>query len=175
MAPPALASAGSEPAGSRPYAVLDIDATLADVRHRLHLVAKPPKNWDAFFARSKDDTPLADGLTVAAELAREHEIVYLTGRPERIRKDTEDWLERHGLPEGTLLMRPESDRRPSVLFKLGRLRRLASERKVAVLVDDDAAVCKAAEKAGFAVLRADWAPDEAQPTLFEAQEQEGRT
>jgi phosphoglycolate phosphatase-like HAD superfamily hydrolase len=159
-----------------PYAVLDIDATLSDVRHRLHLIAERPKNWDAFFARSKDDSPLPEGLAVAKQLSQEHEIVYLTGRPERIRKDTLAWLERHGLPEGRLLMRSENDRRPSVAVKMSRLRRLAVERTVAVLVDDDVAVCAAAEKAGIPVLHADWALDEdTRPTLFDAQEHEGRT
>ncbi|HEY3001379.1 MAG TPA: HAD family acid phosphatase [Kribbellaceae bacterium] len=159
-----------------PYAVLDIDATIADVRHRLHHLKSRPKSWDAFFAGSKHDTPLEDGLMIARSLAKGHEIVYLTGRPERTRKDTEQWLAKHGLPKGRVLMRGDHDRRPSVYLKLAQLKRLAAERKVAVLVDDDATVCDAAEKSGFAVLRADWATDpETQPTLFEAQESEGRT
>ncbi|MGH3655458.1 MAG: hypothetical protein ACRDUA_02260 [Micromonosporaceae bacterium] len=165
-----------QPATATPYAVLDLDGTLADVRHRLHHLARRPRNWDAFFAGCSADQPLPEGLEVTAALAAEHEIVYLTGRPERTRRATERWLRRHGLPPGRLLMRGETDRRPSAVFKLGRLRRLAAERAVAVLVDDDAAVCAAAEAAGFLVLRADWALDEAtQPTLFDAQERHGRT
>lgn len=156
--------------------MLDIDATLSDVRHRLHHITRRPKNWDAFFAASGRDEPLPEGLAVAATLAEEHEIVYLTGRPERIRRITEDWLRRHELPEGRLLMRREGDQRPAAVMKLGRLRRLAAERRVAVLVDDDIAVCDAARGAGFTVLRADWALDgDVQPTLFDAQETEGRT
>ncbi|MQA26875.1 MAG: hypothetical protein GEU94_15755 [Micromonosporaceae bacterium] len=159
-----------------PYAVLDIDATLSDVRRRLHHIKRPPKNWDAFFAASGRDAPLPEGLAVAATLAAEHEIVYLTGRPERIRGITEDWLRRHELPAGRLFMRREGDRRPAAVFKLGRLRRLAAERRVTVLVDDDVAVCDAARAAGFTVLQADWALDEgSQPTLLEAQETDGRT
>lgn len=160
----------------KPYAVLDIDATLSDVRHRLHHIEQWPKNWEAFFAAAKHDGPLPDGLLVAKSLADEHEIVYLTGRPERIRRDTQRWLEQHGLPKGRLLMRRDSDRRPSVTMKLYQLRRLSEERTVAVLVDDDLAVCVAAEKTGFTVLRANWALDEqTEPTLFDAQESDGRT
>jgi hypothetical protein len=160
----------------RPFAVLDIDATLSDTRHRLHFLERRPKDWDGFFEAGKDDAPLHEGLAIAGSLARGHEIVYLTGRPERLRKDTEEWLRRHGFPPGRVLMRRDADRRPSVLLKLDRLRRLAAERKVAILIDDDVAVCRAAEKAGFAVLHADWALDpQSQPTLFEAQESEGRT
>ncbi|WP_112248845.1 phosphatase domain-containing protein [Kribbella monticola] len=164
------------PDEKRPYAVLDIDATLSDTSKRIHFLAKRPKDWDSFFAAAKDDAVLDEGLAVATTLAAEHEIVYLTGRPERLRRDTVKWFEDNGFPDGKLLMRGNNDRRPSVVMKLARLRTLAQERPVAVLVDDDVKVCAAAEKAGYTVMRADWGLDaETQPTLFEAQETEGRT
>ena len=164
------------PDDQRPYAVLDIDATLSDTSKRIKFLDKKPKDWDSFFARAKDDAVLDEGLAVATTLAADHEIVYLTGRPERIRRDTVKWLEDNGFPEGRLLMRGNNDRRPSATMKLARLRTLAQERRVAVLVDDDVKVCAAAEKAGYPVMRADWGLDaETQPTLFEAQETEGRT
>ncbi len=156
-----------------PYAVVDIDGVLADVRHRLHHVSGRRRDWDAFFAAAPDDEPLDEGLAVAERLAEDHDIVYLSGRPERCRDDTVAWLELHDLPPGRILLRPEGDRRPARAFKLERLRDLAADRKVAVLVDDDPAVCAAARQRGFVVFEATWmAP---QPTLFEAQEREGRT
>jgi phosphoglycolate phosphatase-like HAD superfamily hydrolase len=164
------------PEDQRPYAVLDIDATLSDTSKRIKYLDKKPKDWDSFFAHAKDDAVLDEGLAVATTLAADHEIVYLTGRPERLRRDTVKWFEDNGFPEGRLLMRGNNDRRPSAVMKLARLRTLAQERRVAVLVDDDVRVCAAAEKAGYPVMRADWGLDaETQPTLFEAQEKEGRT
>ncbi|HEY9338813.1 MAG TPA: HAD family acid phosphatase [Kribbella sp.] len=160
----------------RPYAVLDIDATLSDTSQRIHFLEQKPKDWDSFFAHAKEDAVLDEGLAVATTLATDHEIVYLTGRPERLRRDTEKWLKDNGFPDGKLYMRGNTDRRPSMLMKLGRLKRLAEQRPVAVLVDDDAKVVAAAQKAGYTVMRADWGLDpETQPTLFEAQESEGRT
>jgi len=160
----------------RPYAVLDIDATLSDTSRRIHFLAKKPKDWDSFFAHAKEDAVLEEGLAVATTLAADHEIVYLTGRPERLRRETLKWLKDNDFPDGTVYMRGNTDRRPSVLMKLGRLKRLAEVRPVAVLVDDDVKVIAAAEKAGYTVMRADWGlDDETQPTLFEAQESEGRT
>jgi thiamine monophosphate synthase len=100
-------------------------------------------------------------------------VVYLSGRPDRCRDDTLRWLGRHGLPPGRVVLRPEGDRRPARTFKLDRLRALAADRTVAVLVDDDPAVCEAARKRGFVVFEATWMAQ--QPTLFEAQEREGRT
>ncbi|MEV8371820.1 HAD family acid phosphatase [Kribbella sp. NPDC056861] len=165
------------PDDQRPYAVLDIDATLSDTSQRIKFLDKKPKDWDSFFAHAKDDAVLDEGLAVATTLAADHDIVYLTGRPERLRRDTVKWLKDNGFPDGSkLLMRGNNDRRPSAMMKLARLRTLAQERPVAVLVDDDVKVCTAAEKAGYTVMRADWGLDpETQPTLFEAQESEGRT
>jgi len=166
------------PTGSvRPLAVFDVDGVLADVRHRLRFVERSPKDWDGFFAAAVDDPPLAQGVALAQESAKECEVVYVTGRPERCRRDTLEWLRRHGLPTGRLVMRREGDRRPARLTKVALLRRLAGERPVAVLVDDDEQVCAAARAAGFAVLQADWmltvgAGDD---VLTEAQERDGRT
>lgn len=161
----------------RPLAVFDVDGVLADVRHRLHHLDRRPKDWDAFFAAAVDDPPLPEGLALAAESARDCEVVYVTGRPERCRADTLDWFRRHGLPEGRLAMRSSRDRRPARLAKPRLLRDLARDRVVAVVVDDDAEVCAAYERAGWRVLRATWmsAPIQEQLTLAEAQETEGRT
>lgn len=152
----------------RPLAVFDLDGTLADVAHRLHHVTRRPKDWDAFFAAAVDDPPLADGVALCRESARDCEVVYVTGRPERCRTDTLAWLARHELPAGTLSMRGDRDHRPARLAKVALLRELARDRVVAVVVDDDEAVCDAYERHGWTVLRARWA--DPQPSLFDAQE-----
>lgn len=165
---------GSPPGeGPRPYAAVDIDGVLADVRHRLHHVRDRPKDWAAFFAAAPEDPPLVEGLAIAHRLAEDHDIVYVTGRPEHCRRDTEDWLTRHGLPPGEVVMRSPGDRRPARAVKPDLLRRLAARQPVAVLVDDDPAAVEAVRAAGFPVFQADWMGEA--PTLFEAQEQEGRT
>lgn len=155
------------------FVVLDIDGVLADVRHRLHFVATKPKNWDAFFAAAPADPPLEVGVRFAREAASSHDIVYLTGRPERTRVDTLDWLRQHDLPDGELIMRREGDRRPAVLTKAQALRRLAKNHDVELVLDDDPVVVNALSQQGFAVRLADWmSRDEA---LSDAQEREGRT
>ncbi|MFR9787531.1 hypothetical protein ACL07V_02450 [Streptomyces sp. MB22_4] len=157
----------------RPIAVFDLDNTLADTSHRQHYLRARPKDWDGFFAAAPADPPLAEGVALARESARDCEIVYLTGRPERYRRDTRDWLAAHRLPAGDLHMRGDADRRPARFTKLATLRRLARGRRVRFLVDDDALVCDDAERAGFTVVRARWA--EGSDALREAQEKEGRT
>lgn len=157
----------------RPIAVFDIDNTLADTAHRQRFLERKPRDWDAFFVAAPHDPPIAEGVALAVASAEECEIVYLTGRPERCRRDTLAWLEEHGLPEGRVHMRRNADRRPARHTKLEILRRLAERREVRVLVDDDELVCDDAERAGFTVVRARWADRSA--ALEQAQEGEGRT
>ncbi|MFF4213140.1 hypothetical protein ACFYZE_28060 [Streptomyces sp. NPDC001796] len=158
---------------SRPVAVFDLDNTLADTEHRQRFLLTRPRDWDAFFAAAPQDPPLAEGIALALRTAEECELVYLTGRPARCRRDTLDWLAAHGLPEGRLYMRSNGDRRPARVTKLELLRELARGREVRVLVDDDELVCQDAERAGFTVVRARWASPSA--ALKDAQEREGRT
>ena len=158
---------------TKPYAVIDLDGVLADVTARLHHIEGKPKNWDAFFAGIPDDPPYPEGLAVARELAAEHDLVYLSGRPERTRSDTERWLRRHEAPDGRVMLRRNPDRRPARVVKLGQLRQLAEQRAVAVFIDDDPAVCRAAREAGFRVFEATWSRPP--PTLSDAQERQGRT
>ncbi|MCM2416457.1 hypothetical protein [Streptomyces sp. RKAG290] len=158
---------------ARPLAVFDLDGTLADTAHRQHFLEGPRRDWAGFFAAALDDPPLDEGVRLALSTAEECEVTYLTGRPERCRKDTLAWLARHELPEGRLRMRRNDDRRPARHTKLEILKRLGREREVRMLVDDDDLVCDAAELAGFAVVRARWA--QASPVLRDAQERQGRT
>jgi phosphoglycolate phosphatase-like HAD superfamily hydrolase len=152
-------------------AVFDIDGVVADVRHRLHHL-EGRRAWNAFFAAAPDDPLLAEGAALVADLARAHEIVWLTGRPEWLRGATEGWLAGHGLPDGELHLRPNGDYRPAPRFKLGVLRRLAP-RGIAAVIDDDDEVIRAARSAGFPAVLADWVPRDR--VLRQAQDRDGRT
>ncbi|MFE0577368.1 MULTISPECIES: nucleotidase [unclassified Streptomyces] len=156
-----------------PLAVFDIDNTLADTAHRQHFLERRPRDWAGFFGAAPADPPLARGIALAARSSADCEVVYLTGRPERCRADTVEWLTRHGLPEGRLWMRGNQDRRPARTTKLEVLGRIARGREVRMLVDDDELVCRAARAAGFRVVVADWAAQA--PELTAGQQVEGRT
>ncbi len=153
--------------------MFDLDNTLADTAHRQRYLERSPRAWDAFFAAAPHDPPLAEGVALLLESARECEINYLTGRPERCREDTRTWLAEHGLPAGRIFMRRNADRSPARHVKLEVLGRLARGREIRMLVDDDELVCIDAERAGFTVVRARWAG--ASTALQQAQETEGRT
>lgn len=162
----------------RAIAVFDIDGVLADVRHRLHHVEASPKRWSAFFAEADRDGLLAEGAAILRSLAEDHEIRYLTGRPERMRALTELWLVEQSLPTASLTMRPNRDRRPSRLFKRDRLRQWQGESApIALVVDDDPQVIEMVAQLGLAVLAATWqdAPTDEQQVLWDVQELLGRS
>lgn len=160
--------------------VFDIDGVLADVRHRLHHLQTRPKDWNAFFAAAVDDPVLEPGREALLDA---HEagstIVYVTGRPRRCRRDTIEWLQRFGMPTGTLHMRPNHDRRPARFYKADVIMALAREEDVVAVIDDDDKVVEHLRSLGLPVLHATWMqeePGEQQLDLLEqAQEQEGRT
>ncbi len=146
---------------------------VADVRHRLHHLESRPKDWKAFFAGAAADPPLSAGLGLARELGTDHDIVWLTGRPERLRRLTAGWLLSHDLPAEEIHMRRNGDHRPARQTKLAVVRQISATRVVAVVVDDDPAVVAALQSAGIPVRLADWVPY--QDTLGKGQESDGRT
>jgi hypothetical protein len=154
-------------------AIIDVDGVVADVRHRLHHLDGTRKDWSGFFAAAAGDTILDQGREIVTMLAAEHDIVWLTGRPEHLRKVTAGWLAAHDLPPGELLMRPERSYRPARTIKLEAVRRLAARARIEVILDDDPAVIDTLVKAGFPAVLADWVPRGV--ALDEAQESSGRT
>lgn len=151
--------------------MFDIDGVVADVRHRLHHLERR-RSWQRFFEAAGDDGLLVEGASLAADLAREHEIVWLTGRPEWLRKVTRQWLNVHELPGDELHMRPHGDYRPARVYKLGVLRHLAP-RGIAAVIDDDDEVVQAALARGYPAVLAHWV--ERENVLRTAQDRDGRT
>ncbi|MBU6213216.1 MAG: hypothetical protein KGP01_02015 [Actinomycetales bacterium] len=161
--------------------VMDLDGVCADVRHRLHHLARRPKDWEAFFAACVDDAALPLALEVAAAAAadpRGPALAYLSGRPERYRALTTRWLTEHGFPDAPVYLRPDVDHRPARFFKPEVLARLGGPAAIEMVYDDDVHVVDALISLGYPVFHVTWMPaadvDE-QLALFEAQEKQGRT
>ena len=167
------------PASDRPAAVVvDLDGVLADTRHRMHFLARRPKDWDGFFSAAARDPVHPEGLALArTAVAQGRVLVYLSGRPEQSRRETLAWLRRQNAPEGQLLLRPEGDRRPARYIKVAELRRLSRSHRLDILVDDDPDVVRAVRAARprlvTEVILATWQPRD--EMLHSAQEREGRT
>jgi phosphoglycolate phosphatase-like HAD superfamily hydrolase len=161
------------PRSARPLAVFDIDGVLANVRHRLHHLEARPQRWERFFQSADRDPVLAEGADRLRAALADHDVLYLTGRPERTRGITERWLARHDLPTGPLVMREDDDYRPARYLKRDVLRRLSEEHEIASVLDDDPAVVNVLAADGWPVELATWLPHSS--TLRSAQERQGRT
>lgn len=99
-------------------AIIDIDGTLADCRHRLHYVLPGSRpNWEAFFGCMGDDTVIDPVRKVVTALATMNRVVLCSGRPENYRNVTEQWLDDNGISYDRLYMRPANDTRPDHVVK----------------------------------------------------------
>jgi len=117
--------------------IFDIDGTLADCSHRLHHIQGESVDWNAFYDACGADKPIPHILGLASILAGEVDIVFVTGRSERCRDATVDWL-RANLPDcfagwnasdakDDLYMRREGDHRPDNIVKSELLDRLIAD------------------------------------------------
>lgn len=107
--------------------IFDLDGTLADLSHRLHLIQKDPKDWDAFFDACEDDTPIEHMCRLAYRLGLYDGIVIASGRSSRVRLKTENWFRRTNTFYDALYMRADGDHRPDDVVKLELLERIRAE------------------------------------------------
>lgn len=132
--------------------VFDIDGVLADARHRAHHVAGRPRDWDAFFDAAAADTVIEAGRRAVLNAAAGGDVVLVSGRPERLRGATVQWLARHGFPSLPLHLRSDTDRRPAAMIKAAILSGLGGPAVITQVHDDDAEVVDTLRQAGYEVV-----------------------
>ena len=137
--------------------VFDIDGTLADNHHRVHHVKSKPKNWPAYDAAIPDDTaiwPMAE--TFRAMRLAGYDIIFVTGRSERSRKDTVEWLDENDLHNSLskVYMRPDGDYRSDDIVKCEILDQIIKEYgfKPDIWFDDRPRVVRAIRARGVFVV-----------------------
>lgn len=119
--------------------LFDIDGTLANIEHRRGHLEKDKPDWKSFNAEMGGDTPNAPVVSLYKSLwaAQSHEVILVTGRNERSRELTEQWLAWNEIPFGRMLMRPDNDFRADHIIKEEILRDLLAAEKVIEFVIDD--------------------------------------
>lgn len=123
--------------------IVDIDGTLADITHRLHLIAKPKPRWPEFFDACDGDAPIKTVLKMVHSIRRgepspgmENRLIFCTGRPEHTRGKTRYWLHKQSL-NGPLYMRADGDFREDSIIKRELLVRIREDGYDPVLAIDD--------------------------------------
>src|SRR5258706_5768409 len=141
-------------ASTRSVVLVDMDGTIADASRRVRKYLRgTKKDWPGFFRDMEHDPPIQSVLDRVKQLALKHDIVILTGRPEKYRPNTEEWLKHNRVKYIQLLMRPRDDHRPDYESKAALLDEfLASGRKVVLALDDRGPVCDAYRERGVHVV-----------------------
>ena len=103
--------------------VFDIDNTLANVHHRWEHLRGDKKDWETFFSLQHLDEPYQPVLDVLHALANDRlqdEIIVVTGRDERFREVSLEWLNRHveWFSNDKLYMRPAGNREDDDVLKV---------------------------------------------------------
>jgi hypothetical protein len=95
----------------------DLDGTLCNVSHRRQYVATKPRNWDAWNAGLVNDTPNFAMLGIITSLTYYYPLIFVSGRSDDYRKQTEEWLEKYDISYNALYMRKYKDHRDDAIVK----------------------------------------------------------
>jgi hypothetical protein len=98
------------------------------------------------------DRPITEMVEKVREMAREHPILIVTGRPANYRSRTEHWLRRHKIPFEQLFMRRNGDHRPDYEAKSVVLDEIPASH-IAFAIDDRPPVCDMWESHGIKCIR----------------------
>lgn len=137
--------------------VVDLDGTLANCDWRLHHVKNKPKNWKAFFDGIPNDPPIIGMIELVRswQLSPSNkQVIYCTARPEKYRRETLIWLDKHFISSQYLYMRPATDFSPSAECKKHLLNQIRADGfNPTMVIDDDQSVCDMFAQEGLVVLQ----------------------
>lgn len=146
------------------FLIIDIDGTIASCDHRLHFISGASKDWDSFYAGVEGD-PIIENVAcvirslLSPSLPHNHYTpIFITGRPERCKEATIQWLSGFGLwrSDAVYLCRPDADHCPDVALKARHLDYVSKTYGVAshntIIFEDRARVVDMYRSRGFTVF-----------------------
>jgi hypothetical protein len=133
--------------------IFDIDGTLADISERLHHIKRKPKNWNAFNAGMAQDKAIHSMVRLCNILyAAGLRIVLCSGRNEKNRPETIDWLDQQRVKYHELLLRKDGDYRPDSDVKREVLGTM-DKSKILFVVEDRSRVVEMWRSEGLVCLQ----------------------
>lgn len=152
---PAASTLPEIEAGKPPAVVVDLDGTLSSNAWRLHHLEGDERDWEAFFAEMERDAPVEPIVEMVRWLARDVEVLVVTGRPAGYEPTVRRWLAEHGVVYDELYLRGQGDRRPDTVVKRELYRdHIADRWDVVFAVDDREQVIEMWRGEGLYVLEA---------------------
>jgi len=135
--------------------IFDLDGTLTDPTHRLHLV--PTENldkvetWREFNSAAIDDAPLYDVIDMCNTLYMAGKtVIILTGRSAEFMEQAREWLRWNCVNYHMLVMRRETDNRKDAVIKREWLENYGVHRIVSCF-DDNPYVIEMMREIGLTV------------------------
>lgn len=142
----------------KPYIIFDLDGTLCNVDHRLHYISGDEKDWGSFNAACKYDVPYTKIEAIYRKMCNDNSAtnfpaIFMSGREEKYRKETEFWLNKFRLIPDNLLMREIGDYRSDVDVKKELLQKYVREAPVLFILEDRSKVVKMWRSIGLTCLQ----------------------
>lgn len=142
---------------TKSWIIIDLDGTLCDINHRVHLAQA--KQWDEFNSLCTEDkvVPAIQELIWGMEGSHNKTLI-VTGRDEKFRLQTEQWLVENDVAPDTLLMRPTGTFASDHELKLLMIERFFGSKEAVLAnvhfaVDDREGVVQAMRDYGLVVLQ----------------------
>lgn len=142
--------------------VFDLDGTLADITHRLHLIKQKPPDWPSFYRSCVSDTPKAWVIDLLNMCRKQGDILILSGRSDEVEGYTRDWLIENHIWYDYLVMRKAGDYTPDHVLKAEMMDSFLTDKdfEVQFIVDDRQRVVDMWRSKGFKVLQCEaWSED----------------
>lgn len=131
--------------------IVDIDGTLSNSDHREYLLNHGRR--DEYFDQVSYDDLNEWCKDLIDRYKQDHVVLLLTGRPERVRAETVNWLDLHNVHYDALIMRGEDDCEQGFIYKQKILQtRLEPNFDVKMIVDNDPDICEAFRNLGIPAL-----------------------
>lgn len=138
------------------FVVFDLDGTISDCAHRLHMIEKfeagcdvRAVDWDGFYRACVHDSPILPIINaMIAFRAAGARVEIWTGRSDLVRGETEIWFRKFGLALPYMQMRRHGDHQPDVKLKMGWLKE-CGDSKPDLVFEDRARVVEAWRAAGI--------------------------
>jgi hypothetical protein len=118
----------------------DLDSTLADTRHRFHLIGKikaGEATWDEHSLACANDQPIESAIALMRLLAPHHAQHIVSGRSAIAEKLTHGWLARHHVPFDEIALRHPDDFTGNAQIKIDYVRKLRERGLTVVMFFED--------------------------------------
>tara|TARA_B100000965_G_scaffold226028_1_gene189216 strand:- start:596 stop:1027 length:432 start_codon:yes stop_codon:yes gene_type:complete len=115
----------------------DIDGTISDRSHRLHHL-EGKKDWKSFFSEMHNDPPIMKTISRIENLLSNYDtLIFVTGRPEKYRFETEKWIQNNtDFKNYELLMRANNNFEKDVIIKKEMLDKIRENFGVDTIFED---------------------------------------